>query len=258
MPRIRTIKPDFWTDEAITECSMSARLFFIGMWNFADDHGGIDGSPKQLKMKIFPADSIKIEPLIIELITHGLLIEYSDKGKIYLHIKGFTKHQFINRPSKPLCPVFEETMRTHGMLNDDSYTIGKGREGKGKDITLKHLSDYSDDFTKFWDAYPKKTGKGEAGKVWNKIKPPIDTVISALCWQINSRQWREGFIPLPTTYLNQRRWEDEPEKTILRNIVTERGADMLEGAQNIINRRTANNGTDNFQNAGVVQIGYGV
>jgi hypothetical protein len=73
MARIRSIKPEFWTDEKLTECSLSARLFFIGTWNFADDKGNLQASAKRLKMQIFPADNIDCQPLLDELITHGLL-----------------------------------------------------------------------------------------------------------------------------------------------------------------------------------------
>jgi hypothetical protein len=69
----------------------------------------------------------------------------------------------------------------------------------------------SDDFTQFWKAYPKKTGKGAALKAWNKAKPPIDSVLKALAWQRTSKQWLDGFIVNPATYINQTRWEDEPE-----------------------------------------------
>jgi len=129
MARIRSIKPEFWTDETLTECSLSARLLFIGMWNFADDRGNISRSTKQLKMKIFPADNIDVSPYVDELITHGLLIEYSVSGKNYLHIKGFTKHQVINRPSKSSIPDYEDSLNTHGTLTEDSLREGKGREG---------------------------------------------------------------------------------------------------------------------------------
>ena len=104
MPRIRTVKPDFWTDEALTECSLSARLMFIGMFNFSDDNGNMQRSSKQLKMKIFPADDIDCEKLLGELITHGLVSEYSVSDKKYIHIKGFKVHQVINRPSKTKIP----------------------------------------------------------------------------------------------------------------------------------------------------------
>ncbi len=69
----------------------------------------------------------------------------------------------------------------------------------------------ADDFSRFWQSYPKKTGKGAALKAWNKLKPPLQQVLAALQWQKASKPWLEGFIPLPTTYLNQERWNDEPE-----------------------------------------------
>ncbi|MFC5427608.1 hypothetical protein ACFPTO_02095 [Paraburkholderia denitrificans] len=136
MARIRTIKPDFWTDEKVVELSMPARLMVLGSLNFSDDNGNLDRSPKKLKMQVFPADAIDCEPLIQEVIAQGMLIEYSVSGKTYLHIKGFRKHQVINRPSKSNIPepIFsDESCGAHGGLGDPSLTEGKGKEGKGKD-----------------------------------------------------------------------------------------------------------------------------
>ncbi len=149
MARIRTVKPEFWTDEKVVECSIPARLLFIGLFNFANDMGCLERSPKRLKMQIFPADALDCEPLIQELITHGLLTEYSVNDVCYLQIKGFLKHQKINRPSAskiPLPPEFTESKAgkeekrapNQGGLSEDSVnphgglTDGKGREGKGK------------------------------------------------------------------------------------------------------------------------------
>lgn len=131
MARIRTIKPEMWTDERLTECSMSARLLFIGMLNFSDDNGNLTYSAKRLKMQIFPADSIDVQPMLEELLTHGLLIEYSVNGEKFLHIKGFTKHQVINRPSSSSIPPYP--------LTDDSRSTprGKGMEGNGKEEEAK-------------------------------------------------------------------------------------------------------------------------
>lgn len=86
MARIRTIKPEFWTDERVGEASVSARLLFIGALNFADDYGGLDRSSKQLKAQVFPYDSVDCEPLVLELIRVGLFIEYEVDERKYLHI----------------------------------------------------------------------------------------------------------------------------------------------------------------------------
>jgi hypothetical protein len=130
MARIRTIKPDFWTDEKLTDCSMSARLLFIGTWNFADDYGNLDRSAKQIKARVFPLDPIDCEPLLQELITQGVLTEYSFEGKTYLHIMGFVKHQVINRPSQPLCPSYEDSLNTHGVLTTEGRKERNGSAGR--------------------------------------------------------------------------------------------------------------------------------
>lgn len=129
MARIRTIKPDFWTDEKLTECSMSARLLFIGMLNFADDNGNLVASAKKLKMQVFPADNIECQSLLDELIAQGVVIQYSVSGEEYLHIKGFKKHQVINRPSKSNIPQPEII---DGSVSD-AGAIADGKEGNGKE-----------------------------------------------------------------------------------------------------------------------------
>jgi uncharacterized phage protein (TIGR02220 family) len=149
MARIRSIKPDFWTDEKIVELPFEARLFFIGSWNFADDSGNLQRSAKKLKMQIFPADVIDCEPLIQLLIAHGFLTEYSVNGEEYLHIKGFKAHQVVNRPSKSNIPEPKKD-DLFGGLTEDSLTEGKGKEGKGEDMSgepdsVSEVLDYLND-----------------------------------------------------------------------------------------------------------------
>ena len=67
-------------------------------------------------------------------------------------------------------------------------------------------------FDVFWEAYPKKTGKEAARKSFARAKADIGTMLSALEVQKQSEQWTKDngqFIPNPTTWLNQGRWEDE-------------------------------------------------
>jgi len=72
-------------------------------------------------------------------------------------------------------------------------------------------------FDEFWEAYPRKIGKGAAKKAWCRIKPTTELhkiILDAITQQTNSSQWqRDGgqYIPNPSTWLNQTRWEDEPQ-----------------------------------------------
>lgn len=71
-------------------------------------------------------------------------------------------------------------------------------------------------FDRFWEAYPRRQGKEAARKAWTKIRPDdalLAEMLAALERQRASDQWRRDggqFIPYPATWLNGRRWEDEP------------------------------------------------
>lgn len=168
MARIRTIKPEFWTDEKIMESSPSARLLLIGVLNFADDKGNIEAGPLSIKAKIFPSDNIDVRPLLSELEKNQLLTPYSVNGENYYNIRGFLKHQKIDNPSKARCPLYDPSETTPGGLPEDSVVEGKGREGKVKE--LKHIEREGEDeitvshFELIYDSYPEKKGKAKAQK----------------------------------------------------------------------------------------------
>jgi predicted phage replisome organizer len=71
-------------------------------------------------------------------------------------------------------------------------------------------------FDKFWKVYPNKTGKKYAKQCFAKLKPTeelVERMIKAIEEQKNTEKWRKDngqYIPNPSTWLNQGRWEDEP------------------------------------------------
>lgn len=111
MPRIRTIKPEFWCSEQIVECSTNARLLFVGLWNFADDQGVHPASAKQLKMEVFPGDSFTIQQIVewvSELRAAGLVAQYRCAQGLYWWAVTGWHHQKIERPSNKYPPPQED------------------------------------------------------------------------------------------------------------------------------------------------------
>ena len=91
------------------------------------------------------------------------------------------------------------------------------KESKVKERKVKKENIYSPEFETFWSAYPRKESKATAQSSWNKQNPVLEIVLNALNWQCKQDQWvKDGgqFIPMPSTYLNQRRWEDQPTHII--------------------------------------------
>ncbi len=100
MPRIRSIKPEFWTDSKIVGLSPHARLLFVGAWNFADDFGCVPADPLQLKLRVLPADPVDAEALVDELIKQGLLVEMETAdGVVFWHVTHWDRHQRVSKPS---------------------------------------------------------------------------------------------------------------------------------------------------------------
>ena len=111
---------------------------------------------------------------------------------------------------------------------DDAMLKGTGTgTGTGiKDISLPHppgegVSDgpglkYTAEFEAWWAAYPRKTGKVAAFEAYKRAKKKIGPgaperlakAVQSLAKAMAGKE--ERFIPHPTTWLNQGRWDDEP------------------------------------------------
>lgn len=163
MARIRTIKPEFWTNPQVSRCSHAARLLFIGTWSFADDHGNLPRDAEKLKMQVFPSPhdaGLDIETLLRALIDQGLLMEYSNaENQRFLHIPTFEKHQVINRPSRAQYPqpdkrLIEQHVRMVNAMQDKAERESHQRsENPSAAVSAETLTEHS-----------PLEGKGKEGK----------------------------------------------------------------------------------------------
>lgn len=145
MPRIRSVKPEFWTDGAMIALPFETRLFYIGSWNFACDRGHLPDDPFGLKLKVLPADSVDGAVLVQQLVDAGRMIRtVLPDGRRFLSIPRFTDHQRIDTRWNSRCPVcahedspeHTQTHASYGETHANSHELipggeGRGREGKG-------------------------------------------------------------------------------------------------------------------------------
>lgn len=123
MARIRTIKPEFWTDGDMLKLSRDARLFYIGLWNFTDDNGILEYDPISIKARIFPNDRVFIGKLLEELIKINKVLVYEVEKRQYIFIKSLANHQVIDRPRKSYLPLPNGNQLK-------SIEISPGKEGR--------------------------------------------------------------------------------------------------------------------------------
>ena len=102
MARIRTIKPEFWTDEIIVRLPFEARLLYIGLWNFADDLGRLWYEPERIAMQVLPRDVVHVDALLDILSMEELieiLIDPVGQKKSCILIRHFNVHQKVDHPA---------------------------------------------------------------------------------------------------------------------------------------------------------------
>jgi len=104
MARIRTVKPEFWSDRRMAELPYRTRLFYMALWNFVDDHGRGRAIPKELAGFAFPHDDDvggrEVTEMLGELAAAGRVQLYKVDDDAYLWIPRFNEHQVINNPAK--------------------------------------------------------------------------------------------------------------------------------------------------------------
>lgn len=140
MPRIRTIKPDFWDSQGTARASLRTRLFFIAMWNWADDWGVGDANPRRLLGFAFPNDeSSEVEPrnfrrLAEEVSSCFDVVWYSVGGREFYSIPSWEEHQRTEKKAKRSNPAPDQADFILYQPPAEIPTLNRGNrhDGRGK------------------------------------------------------------------------------------------------------------------------------
>jgi len=238
MARIRSVHPQFFTDEDLVTVSAFARLLFIGLGVQADDKGIFEWKPVTLKMRLFPADSLEVPELLEELVGANCIAMYELDERKFGAIRNFRKYQ---RPKTPndVHPIPDDFRNYVGLTNVIAETEAvnptpfppKGekhiqmKDGGDKDREKSSAfskdqkpartasSKYPDEFETFWTSWKAKGGGGDkspAYNAWKKLSASDKEFAASVAvrW---FEAWRKA-TPDATaihasTYLNERRFD---------------------------------------------------
>jgi len=174
------------------------------------------------------------------------LIRYEVDGRTYIAFRNYRQWQRIDKPSASILPeppeeqedstsvrrAFDDSSVSDRVAITPSRKEEKGREENGEEekdtpptpqgarvptpLRQRDLSAQAQEqFERFWRSYPKRQAKAEALRWWQRTRPDpaiVTAMLDAIARQLQGGEWqKEGgrFIPMPATWLNQRRWEDE-------------------------------------------------
>lgn len=249
MARARNIKPALFLNDDLAEnnCPLG-RLLFIGLWTIADYKGDLEWRAGRIKTQILPYDDCDIKKLAINLDKSGFVRFYSDSEKVYLNITNFVKHQNPHkneRESGSDIPEYSSDMRQ--VVDLSTLTINRDKSGLIQDkdgtnpadslllipdssILIPHSVDssespvvqkdfVSEQFARFWRNFPYKKSKVQTEKSFKKLMNGkresqvvfwVDFILSYHLDCIDRKEIGADKLH-PSTLINQRRWEDNPE-----------------------------------------------
>lgn len=214
MPRIRSIKPEFFTDENLCQLSPFHRLAFEGLWCYADKQGRLKDRPGYLKTMILPYDNVDFNSLLSDLSKTNsgrgqpLINRYSVGGDNYIQVVNFTEHQRPHHTEKDsILPVKPPLKDGYDTVKPRIKKVGKegkgtviGKEGKGK----RKRVEYPAEFELLWKVHPKG-GKINAFKAMEKLAPDQQEIgrwIEKLEAYKLSQQWVNGYAQNLSTWIN--------------------------------------------------------
>ena len=120
--RARNLKPGFFKNELLAECSPLARLLFAGLWCLADREGRLEDRPSRIKAEILPYDAdTDMNALLDQLASRGFIARYHADDRRVIQVLTFVEHQkpydrevCFNLPEMP--DQFRKTSETNGEL----------------------------------------------------------------------------------------------------------------------------------------------
>ena len=215
----RIIKESICTSETLNLLTDFEERFWHRLTVNCDDFGRFDARPAILKGRLFPLAEGKtlknIADALNKLASVGLVSIYEVDGRPFLQVVTWDKHQRIRaKRSKYPAPedgaccqltAIDGKCPRNPIQSESNPNPNPNPKGSAD-------ADRAADFERFWDSYPNKVNKQGAKKAFMKVDVPVDVLLCALENHKQSAQWvKDGgqFIPHPTTWLNQRRWESE-------------------------------------------------
>lgn len=162
-----------------------------------------------------------IEMVIESAIEREIFDKSLAKRYRILSSKAIQTRYFVAARKKKEVSVVKNYIHKCVSVGENTIYIGvdsAGNATKEKEEEKEDTGKITADFNDFYKHYPKKVNKTAAQKAWKKLKPDaelLEKMLSSLAIQKESKDWTKEngqFIPYPSTWLNNHRWEDEQEK----------------------------------------------
>ncbi|MBR2800319.1 MAG: hypothetical protein IKE04_05530 [Oscillospiraceae bacterium] len=244
----RIIKESIRTSRSVNELSDFDFRLWVYLITYVDDFGRGSADPELLKGLVFTrrkgVTDKQISDGIARLANAGMVNLYEVDGEPFLYFPTWAEHQRVRnsigrypapddslQPEAAVCGDSRQLAASCGESRRVAASCGESRPESNPESRIQNTESRIQNhtlngracarereidglFDQFWEAYPRHDTRAEARKAFEKLKPDealLKQMLTAIERWRASEQWQNPrYIPQPRTWLNQRRWEDEP------------------------------------------------
>jgi hypothetical protein len=139
VPRIRTIKPEFFEDEKIGRLQPLTKLIYIGLWiQCCDDYGAFRWSVRSITGALFPHDDSITEADVrdsLEILARlSRISRYTNNGEAYGQVLRWSDHQRVDHPAKKRFPPYSPDCEPSREIHENLATVSRD----ARDLTFDH------------------------------------------------------------------------------------------------------------------------
>lgn len=234
----RILREGILTSTRVDQLSSGAEIFYRRLMSVVDDYGRYHSHPTLLRAATFPLKMDKVTDdhvarWLAELVKAGLVREYEANGQKcleYLYFRQQTRSASKfpapceandkQMPSKCLATASQDDKQMPSVVVVEGVVEVTTSVDSGESTTTpdnsKRATNYTDDFTAFWNQYPNapsKGGKTAAFKAWKKLSAD-ERVRASEAAEVFSEAWSRAtkgkeYVPNASTWLNEGRWDDD-------------------------------------------------
>lgn len=212
---------------------VTSRLLYYDLSMRADDDGFVNSPKKIMRFIGASQDDLKVLAMKGFIIPFESGIVVIKHWRIHNYIRKDMYHETKYKAEKSMLEVDENNeyvLPVTGSLqvrnevvtnpstqirldkNKNRLDLDKNREDKNR-VDKNIVQEDDERFEEFWKEYPRKTKKKDARKSWNKLNPSdelFQKMMTAIKDWKKTEQWQnDRYVPHPSTWLNEERWNDE-------------------------------------------------
>ena len=207
-----------WDKRWFRQLSPTHKLFLKYLWERSSHAGIIDNDAERFAFEL--GTDVDVERAIESF--NGNVVMLDGGKKLYVVNKVSINQGELKEGYNPHIGIIKELNRfglmqnlkasaslEQGLTKPYSNSNSKSNSNSNSKSNSKNKTRaYTEQFEEWWEVYPRKVGKKAAFSSYRRCGVGNDVLIPAVLTQIESDDWKGGYIPNPATWLNQGRWED--------------------------------------------------